>query len=303
MERCAVRTQYSTPGRRLLALALLALSGLAAATVTSQPDRDLLDRADRLTESRPDRGYPAVSQPSTMIAMSFVVSGVISEVNVREGDVIAVGDVLMRLNDAVQRHTVEAQRLAAMDTTAIESSQRQLDLATYDLEAVLEAQSKRATAPREVERARAEKALREINVRAAELELDRTSAVYRREQARLEDMTMLSSIDGVVLQVGGDVGQAVDALEPSIQVARIDPLYMDVAVPIDVGLELSAGDEAAITWRDIETDKARHGRVMHVLPVADSASNSIVVRVEIPNPEALAAGLHAYVRFLPRQEP
>ena len=273
-----------------------------AAPQDAAPSRSSASLEPPLFEGYEADGYPAISAPSEIRALAFVEPGIVAEVPVVETQTVKTGDVLVRLDDRVQSLNVEGQRIAAEDDSQLRAAQRRLDLAIYDLEKVKVLEAEDAGVPRELERAEAEKALRDIDLTAATRNRQQARIAYEREQKILADMALRSPIDGQVARVEVDPGEAVEALKPVVHLVAVDPLWMDVAVPIQLGLFVEPGHVAVARWRDVPSPAPMEGRVLWVSAVADAADNSIVVRLELDNAEQLPAGLHAYVQFPEAEE-
>lgn len=242
-------------------------------------------------------GYPSISTPSKALTLSFLTRGLVSKVLVEETQRVAAGALLVQLDDRVQQYALEAQKLAAEDDTGVLTAERRLELAEFDLANVLETERANAAAPREVERAKAERALAELNLQAAMLERKTSQLAYERDLAFSEHYRIISNIDAIVARIDVHEGESVDELQPAIHLVTIDPLWMDVAVPIQLGMTLKPGDTARVRWRDLPDQPDAAGTVLWIAPVADASSNRIIVRLEIANSDALPAGLHALVSF------
>ncbi len=277
---------------------LAALTWLAGASYSQPAGRS----APPLFEGYRPEGYPAISTPSRTITLAFTQSGTVERLPVVESQVVAPGDVIAQLDDEVQRLQVQAHRLAAEDDSAVAAAERQAELALYDLENVRELTALDSAAPRELKRAEAEYALRQIDVRAAKRDHEQAGIVFARETATLSDMTLRSPIHGIVARVAAQEGETLEGLEPVAHIVSIDPLWMDVAIPVRLGLLVEPGSIAVIHWRDVPGDVPFEGRVLWVSTVADAASSSIVARLEIDNPDRLPAGLHALVQFPEAQD-
>ncbi len=247
-------------------------------------------------------GYPAFSRADKELVMGFTVRGIVAEVLVEETEVVEPGTPLIRLKDDLQYWTTEAHRIAAEDMTGIDDAVRGFELAEYDLKSMEAAAARDAASPREVVHTRSGFARAETAVRAAELSHQQAVAQYNREKARLEEMTIKSPIDGVVVRIQVDPGEVVEDLTPVVQIASLDPLRMEVAVPIQLGLKLKANMDAVVRWRDLNPNQPVDAKIKFVVPVADAASNQMIVRVEIDNPEKIPAGLHGYVSFPEAEE-
>jgi len=286
-------------GASVMALVCLAagmvVTSLAAATFSQSSSAGRA--APPLFEGHRTEGYPAISNPSKTITLAFMQSGTIERVPVVESQTVAPGDVIAQLDDQIQRLTVEAQRLTAEDDSSVQAAQRQADLARYDLQNVKELAAKDSAAPRELQRAEAEYALREIDIGASRREHEQARILLDRETATLNDMMLRSPIDGIVARIAVQQGQTLEGLQPVAHIVRIDPLWMDVAVPVRLGLLVEPGSVAVIHWRDVLDEAPTEGRVLWVSAVADAASSSIIARLEIDNPQRRPAGLHALVQF------
>jgi multidrug efflux pump subunit AcrA (membrane-fusion protein) len=242
-------------------------------------------------------GYPAISSPSRSISMAFTMSGVIAQVPLREGSIVSPGDVVLRLDDDVQGFNVLVQRMTVEDESEVNAAIQQERLAEFDYENVMDLDRQGSAAPREVEQAATELALRRINVTAAKRKRQQNAIVLQREEATLADMTLRSPIHGVVARVEVEVGEAIEGLQPAIHVISVDPLWMDVAIPIQLAAFVEPGSNGVVRWRDVSQDIRCEGVVLWKAPISDASSSTIVVRLEIDNPDRLPAGLHARVQF------
>jgi multidrug efflux pump subunit AcrA (membrane-fusion protein) len=102
---------------------------------------------------------------------------------------------------------------------------------------------------------------------------------------------------GVLDDVKVAPGETVEPLEPVTHLVVIDPLRIDVQVPLGESLSLEKDDPAWVVHK-LPGDRAPvRGRVIHVAPVADAASSTRLVRVEVPNPEKIPAGGEVVVHF------
>lgn len=275
---------------------------LSAGVVMAQPGSFGSDSPDRRTyvpepEIPRPGGYPAITMPSRTQALSFVTAGVVKAVHVEESDYVTADQVLISLDDDIQRANVEAQRERVTDRSEIEAAIKRRELAEAEFDSIKEMDRQGAAAKGEIRRREIEVALRQIDERAAISEAKEAAFLLEREEARLADMTLASAADGIVIRIESRKGDAVDALQPVIHVVSIDPLWMDVAVPVQLGLLIQPDEIAIVNWRDVPSQTPLEGRVLYKSPVADAASNSIVVRLEIDNPEQIPSGMHALVDF------
>lgn len=207
--------------------------------------------------------------PSEIVKLSSQVPGVIEEIGVERGDVVAQGQVVARLKSSLERAAVDLAR------TNVEflkrKKDRNLDLA-----------KKKLIAESELDEL-------ETDLKKAEQQLDEA-------QKRLEIKTIRSTIDGVVaermLAPGEYVGEAA-----IMKLARLDPLKVEVVVPVRRFGSIKKGMKAEVRPEPPQGG-VYTGKVTIVDKVVDAASSTFVVRVDIPNPSLkIPSGLRCMVRF------
>jgi multidrug efflux pump subunit AcrA (membrane-fusion protein) len=179
----------------------------------------------------------------------------------------SIDEVYVRVGDEV----MESQMLIRQDTEAAEASLAQKNI---DLKRLMWAAERGSATELEVEHAR-------LDVRMLEILVD--------------DMTLNSPIAGVVDVVGYEVGEAVNGLEGVIRVVKTDPLWIDVPLPVEQARTFEKGQSATVTFPGEEKPSA--AEIIYISTVADAASSTLRLRVEVPNPRKRPAGEHILVSF------
>ena len=77
----------------------------------------------------------------------------------------------------------------------------------------------------------------------------------------------------------------------------VQPLRIDVSVPVPVSQKLKIGQEASVEWLDIETDQPTIGKVIFISRAGEASVREVLVRIEVPNEDGLPSGMHARVAF------
>jgi RND family efflux transporter MFP subunit len=130
----------------------------------------------------------------------------------------------------------------------------------------------------------------QLTRKLAKLELIRSLKV-------LERHTIKSPIAGIVTQRLLSKGEFVYQEGSIINLARIDPLYVEVFVPVVHQHDIKPGDVGHVQL-SFDKDKEYAATVVVVDRVFDSASGTFGVRLELANPKnLLAAGQRCKVRF------
>ena len=122
---------------------------------------------------------------------------------------------------------------------------------------------------------------------------------YEQAKVRVDRMKKVSPIAGKVEHLFVEAGESVEALGDVVRLVQIDPLWIDVPVPIEKAKRLKAGDVVPVAFlravgpagkeEFVEDDRAE-GKVIFVAAVSDSAAAALTVRVEVPNPKGRPAG-------------
>jgi multidrug efflux pump subunit AcrA (membrane-fusion protein) len=131
------------------------------------------------------------------------------------------------------------------------------------------------------------------NRRLAELE-------HRRLQELIEQRRIRSPINGVVtdrLQQVGEIAQTGESARAILKLAQINPLRVDVVLPVGLFGKVRAGTPAKIA-----TESPLAGNysatVLVVDKVVDSASGTFRARLDLPNPKGdIPAGVKCSVVF------
>jgi multidrug efflux pump subunit AcrA (membrane-fusion protein) len=175
--------------------------------------------------------------------------------------------VLVKEGDEV----TEKQLLIQQDTQAVEASLAQKKI---DLERLEWAAGRGSATELEVEHAK-------LDVKILEILID--------------DMTLKSPITGIVDKVEVEVGEAANGLEAVVRVVKTDPLWIDVPVPLAQARNFKKGQLAKVAFPD--TDKQADAQITYVSTVADAASLTLRIRIEVPNKQKRPAGEHVKIYF------
>jgi multidrug efflux pump subunit AcrA (membrane-fusion protein) len=132
-------------------------------------------------------------------------------------------------------------------------------------------------------------ALEEERFRIEQLKLNRDELLAMRERMRL-----YAPCDGYVEEVFVELGMAVDKNIPALQLVSIDPLQVDITLPVEQAALIRENDRATVIMPDGEE---RPASVKQVAKIAVLSNRTLKVRIEVPNPAGTPAGLMVTVRF------
>jgi multidrug efflux pump subunit AcrA (membrane-fusion protein) len=105
-------------------------------------------------------------------------------------------------------------------------------------------------------------------------------------------------MNGIVMERFKSAGEYVEE-KPILRIAQLDPLHVEVIVPVEYLGRIKKGMQAKVTA--VVPAAATHvATVERVDIVADAASGTYGVRLNLPNPDyQLSAGLRCKADFLP----
>lgn len=237
-----------------------------------------------------------VIEPSAIVDAGSSVPGLIEAINVDRSDMIQSGDVLARLESSVERAALQRASVQARSTANIELREESLKLGTLTEQRNAELYDIAAISKQDMEQLQSERRIAELQVKQEKHNRRVAELDYKRAKAALERLTIRSPINGVVTDKFKTVGEYVED-EPVLRVAQLDPLFIEVVVPVEHLGKVQAGMQASVT--PSAGNLGDYGAIVErVDRVADAASGTFGVRLRLPNPDySIPAGLRCKVAF------
>ena len=244
-----------------------------------------------------DQAYDCVVKPSLIVRLGTPVSGLLEEVLVDRGLIVKSGQVVARMRDSLERVTVSFNETRATSTADLDANRARLALAEKSLERAEQLYKKKIVSTGRIEELSAEVEVGEQNVRRSEVEQRLAQLELERSLVQLAARVIRSPIDGVVtgrLLSGGEYAQQEAYI---IEVAQLDPLHVDVFLPVELYGQIRVGMIAKITFQEPIGGTFR-ASVDVVDLVLDAASGTFGVRLALPNPDLVSpAGIRCKARF------
>ena len=236
-------------------------------------------------------------QPREVVTVSAPVEGVLERVAVDRGDVVQVGSVLAVLESSQERTVVAIAKARAEQDYSIKSNQVRLDFGERRFARTDEMFKKSLIPLKELDEAETAKVLAVYGLveaneqkRLADLDLERAQAV-------LALRTVKSPTTGVVTERMRHPGELASRENPIMKIARLDPLRVEVFVPIALYGRVTVGQRAVVV-PEPPLNRPLDATVVVVDKVADAASSTFGVRLEIANPgNKVPGGLKCRVRL------
>jgi multidrug efflux pump subunit AcrA (membrane-fusion protein) len=266
--------------------ALLCLAALLAASAAATS----LRAADNPPPDSP-KGLQAISKPSKDIVLSFVRPGRIVEMLVSKGDEVTQDQIIARQDDAEERAALAQDKLQADDVTRLNAEQTIYKQKVKDAEKMQRFSSSQF----EIDNSILEREIQAAKIKIAENDHAQAMLKYQQTSIAVEKLTLRAPITGTIAEEFLKAGESADGGNmKAVRIVQLDPLWAEVPVPFLQARRLNKGDTALVTFTD---GKERAGKVVVVSPVGDSASETILVRIAIPNPEKIPSGENVFVQF------
>lgn len=211
------------------------------------------------------------------------VSGVIETVEVRPGQQVAAGDVLVRFDAALGRAELALAEARAADASARDSAATRVAALQVRLARLERALKSRAISESEVETARLDLDSARGDLARAEAELHLAALEADRVRLGVERSVVRSPVAGTVAEALIDPGEAPDAQQPIATITVTDPLRVEAYVPAaEVPAFIAASDFRA------RIGGAEHGLDFdYAAPLADVSSSTISVFFTLQAPGLL----------------
>lgn len=222
------------------------------------------------------------------VSVKARVSGNIREVLVREGESVKSGQVLVRMDTSEYQARVDQAR------GSFNAALAQLDIATKTRDNNLALLDKGFISRNAFDNAASQYAIAQANVDAARGALEVV-------QKSLNDTVIRAPMSGLVSLRSVQPGEKVSADNRLLDIVNLQNMELEAAVPTsDIG-QVVLGQ--SVTLRVEGLDKPFSGRVTRINPSTQTGSRSILVYVQVPNPQGqLRAGMFAEAQLTLRSK-
>lgn len=224
-------------------------------------------------------------------------TGTITQVRVREGDHVRRGEVLALIDQsepsAALDRAVATEAAAANELTAAESD---LQLAESTLARYQILYDKQIIARQQFDevKARQQSALAHRDLaRAAQLQ---AKAAVTEAKAVLDFTRVTAPFDGVVTERKLDPGAMASPGLPILTVEDVSRYRLEASVNENDLRYVRMGERVPVSIDAIEGTQLT-GRVVQIVPAADAASRTFIIKVELPGNNAVRSGLFGHAQF------
>lgn len=280
----------------LASLGLVALAGSVA-------------RAAELQAGPQSGQFPGITVPSERRLLSLKIPDVIRKVNVKAGDVVKKDQVLLvedtreeEINLKIIKSEADSEVTLKAADVVIKAAEVTKKNREVELARVQRMFDDKVAGISELDKAKLDVELAGLEIDKAKLDLEKARVEHAQRQFQadrqavlIERMQIASPIDGEVEEVLVKEGEVLDPQKPAIVVVKLDPLWVEVHLPVEITANLKHGQELDVFYG--VGAKPLKAKVFYMNPVADAGAGTQQVRLELPNPENRRAGMQVQVKL------
>ncbi len=224
-------------------------------------------------------------EPSMVVELGAAVPGMLDVVAFDRNDFVSEGTVMGKLESSVEMTLLKiAQEVAASDTS-VQLRQLSAAFGTRTKKRNEELLASKSISAQSMDQVSTETHIAKLQLqqekesnRLAQLEVARAKAALNRRYIK-------SPINGTVTRRYRHPGEFVDS-DPVFQIAQLHPLHVEVLLPVSELGTVSVGSNVDIRLDVPGFDNDTfNGKVRRIDSVADAASGTYGIRVELANPE------------------
>lgn len=241
--------------------------------------------------------FESFTEPSRRIDVAPAETGVVAAVDVKEGDVVAKGQVLASLDKEVLLVAKEVAQATVDAVGRKDAARAEMELRKARLDKIRELRSSGHAGSEEAHRAELDHTQARGQNQALEEQTKTDRLELRKIDAMIERRLVRSPIDGIITQIHYDQGEFVTPIAPTVvTIVQLNPLRAVFNLPhAAVG---ALRTKSTITVRFPDDEQTAAGTIEYVAPIIDADSGTVRVKILIDNPkQAILAGRRCTVAF------
>jgi RND family efflux transporter MFP subunit len=231
-----------------------------------------------------------LTKPAQRVEIAVPVQGLVKDVPVKPGDTVKKGQLLVQLDDTVERQKADSLEIDAKSDVQIKAADAELAQKRKELE--------RKMGPgfsvSEQEEAKLAVDVGELRVQLAQQDKIKKTADLQVQQTLITKMKIVSPIDGVVEKIDADPGEVWDPSKPAIVVVDNSKIDVEVSLKTDLVNKLKIGDMVDVRYED--DSQPRQAKIIYLSPVADAASDTRQLRATMANSDNRPSGMSISVK-------
>ncbi len=239
------------------------------------------------------------TEPSSHLEkVSFANSGVINNVLVKPGDHVKKGQLLMQQDPGGEEAELERLKIEADSDLAVRAAVLNEATKKVIFQRKQDGHAKGAVSDQEVEEARLEAETAKLQIEKAKQDQAQAKQAYERQSKKLDQLKLLSTIDGVVERVEFHEGEVAvpDPTKPCLTLVKNDILWIQVNMSIKKAQKLKMGQIVLVRYPGEKG--TQEAKFWYRAPIANPGSDTQLVKFEMTNPNGMDSGLPIFVKIV-----
>ena len=245
-----------------------------------------------------DQRFDCLIEPLKVINVGSPVQGVIQSLAVERSQLINRGDVLAQIESGVEQASLAQAEVRARMDGEIKSRDADLELALQSKARIDELVERSMASSQQQDEAHAKVQVARMALQQAEERQTLAHLESKWAEKVLQRRTIRSPISGVVVEVQTNPGEFVYE-NPIMQVAQLDPLRVEVILPIEMFGTIEPG-MLGVVFPEIG-GQSQSASITVIDRLMDPGSSTFGVRLELSNSDyAIPGGQRCEIAFTPR---
>lgn len=244
--------------------------------------------------------FDCLIEPRQVVEIKSAATGLITKVNVRRGDMVKAGQVLVEIDPGLDEASAAIAAFRATMVGSKRMAEARLDLSEAKATRMTELAAEKFVSTQERDNAIAERRLAEAGLEENQEDRKMSTLEHRRLLEQLRLRTLLSPISGLVtdrLMHPGELASNGESAKSILRLADLSVLHVEVLLPVTGWDRVRIGQSIEVT-PDLPRAPKVIARVVAIDRVFDAASGSFGVRLELPNPASrVPAGVRCKAAF------
>lgn len=228
--------------------------------------------------------YTASVLPIEDVELSFPIDGVLSQLIVKEGDRVQIGDTLLALDQKLQALESERRNLLWKDESKLKTQQQMDKILKQSLD------DSRSLFETSISVSKDELMQQEVRYLTSQGTIesllqakDREAIEYKISAEVLRQHTLYAPISGIISEIKVDRGEWVKAGHPVIRIVNSRECLLELNIPIgDLNL-ISVGTILYLNNQSSAASLPKTARAIFISPTADRGSGLVLIKAVLDN--------------------
>jgi RND family efflux transporter MFP subunit len=242
----------------------------------------LVTRPPSIAEGADSSAARGLTEPYRHIDVAAVEAGVIAEMIVREGEAVAQGQPLAKLDSELLNALLAIAQQSKEARGRLRAARAEVKLKEERAKSFAKVFDSGHARPEEVRRAATDLEIARAQLLAAEEDLVLKHLEYEKIQAQIDRRTVRAPIAGVVSKIHKEQAEFVAPNDPAVlTLVQLDPLLAVFSLTTQQASNFSVGQDVTVLMPGF--DASIGAKVQFIAPVTDAESGTVLVKVRVDN--------------------